>query len=175
MKKLHSLNFYLIVFIIISIFLKFFGLIDLSWIKIIAYAGLFWGMSMFYHSYLNQYRNGVFSGAILFQVGVTLFVQSLFELYEPARIFIPAVLILIGTSLLLANLLVKISKFPVVLSIIFIVMGVLLMISRGESTLALFADSTYQLLKQFWIIIVILSIIIIFIGIEFKNGRNNRG
>ena len=174
MKKKYSVDFYLIMLAVISIVLNFLGLINLSWTELFSYIAMFWGISMFYYSYLKNYKFGIFSGAVLFQIGIVLLSLNLFEIYEPAVIFIPTVLVIVGSSLLLSNLLVTSNKLALVLSIIFILVGVLLMIFRGHYTFGLFFNSVYQLLKEFWLIIIILFIIILLVANEFRNENRNR-
>jgi hypothetical protein len=159
------------IFVAFFVILKFLGFIKFSWTELFSYISVFWGMSMFYYSYLKQYKFGIFAGAVIFQFGMGLLSLALFELYQPAKIFIPAMLTIIGTSLLLANLLGNTSKFTLILSLVFIVMGVLLMIFRGDITGELFLESTYNLLKEIWWINLILVIIIVFVAIEFKNEK----
>lgn len=174
MRKTYSVNFYLILFIIAAVALKFLGFIYVPWTQLFSYISMFWGMSMFYYSSLKQNQPGIFLGAILFQIGVTLLSLSLFEVYQPAKIFIPALLTIIGSSLLITNLIGKSNKLALILSTIFLFVGVLLIIFRGNLTPELFVESVYQLLKNFWLIIIILAIIITLVTIEFRNEKRNQ-
>jgi hypothetical protein len=161
-------------FIVISIISKFIGLFNFSWTELFAYISMFWGMSMFYYSYLKQYKFGIFSGAVLFQIGSALLSLALFELYQPAKIFIPAILSIVGTSLLLANFLESTNKFTVILGFVFVIMGIILIIFRGNLTWGLFIESVYNLLKKFWLIILILVIIISLVVIDFKSEKKSQ-
>jgi hypothetical protein len=160
------------IFIAVSIILKFIGLLNFSWTNLFAYTSMFWGMNMFYYSYLKHYQFGIFSGAVLFQIGSALLSLAFFELYQPGKIFIPAILTIVGTSLLLVNFLGKTNNFTLILGLVFVVMGVLLIIFRGNLTWGLFTESIYNLLKEFWLIILILAIIISLVVIDFKNEKN---
>jgi len=174
MISFRSVNFYLLLFLLVSLILKIFGLINFTWGKFISYALMFWGISFFYNSFLKKYHLGIFSGALLFQMGAVLFSATLFELLEPEKIFFPAALAIIGFALLFTNLVGNMNKFVFVLSIIFISAGILLLIFRGNITLILFLESAYQLLKNFWIILLISLGIIFLATVEFRNGKKNQ-
>lgn len=173
MKKLNSIDFYLTVFLILSIILKFIGLISFSWVELFAYISMFWGISMFYYSYLKQYQFGIFAGAVLFQIGILLLVFSLFELYNPAKIFIPTILSITGVSLLIANLIGKKNNLSVFLSVLFIVVGLILIVFRGSVKFNSFLESAFQILKEFWIIAIILAVIIWGVAVEFKKDKKD--
>lgn len=173
MKKTYSIDFYLISFSIIAVILKIIGLISFSWTEIFSYVSMFWGMSMFYYSYLKNYKFGVFAGSVLFQIGVVLLSLSIFEIYNPAEIFIPTLLVIAGSSLILSNLLVKSNKIILLLSTFFLLAGIVLMLLRGHYTLNLFLNSVYLMLKEFWLIIIVLLIVIIIVINEFKKENKN--
>ena len=173
MRKTGSIDFYFSLIALVAIIFKLLGFIALSWAELLAYASMFWGMSVFYNSYLRQYQFGIFSGASFFLIGVTFISSVWFELYQPAKVLIPILLTIIGISFLISNLIGKKNKFILVLSAVFIVMGISLIISRGDSTLMLFLQSLYQMLKMFWWIILILAAVIFLAITQFKREKKN--
>jgi hypothetical protein len=172
-RQTNSVNFYLIIFLAVVIILKFFGLISFSWTELFAYVSMFWGIGMFYYSYLKQYQLGIVTGAVLFQIGILLLMFTLFELYNPAIIFIPTVLTIIGTSLLIANLIGKRNNFSLFLSSVFVFVGVVLIVFRGNAKFNSFFSSISQILKEIWVIVVIIAVIILGIAVEFKKEKKD--
>lgn len=171
MKRNYSTNYYLILFLIAAIILKFLGFIFLSWTELFAYFSMFWGISMFYYSFLKQYSAGIFIGATLFQIGIILIAMSLFEIYNPAQVFVPALITIIGISLLFTNWIGKATKQGIILSGIFILVGVLLMIFRGSVSISLYIKSVYEFLKELWFVIIILFVIVYLTLIDFRQNR----
>lgn len=174
MKKNYSINFYLTIFLVAVIILKFLGFILLSWTELFSYFSMLWGISIFYYSYLKQYRAGIFVGATLFQIGIVLLSMSLFEIYNPAQIFIPAIIAIIGISLLFTNWIGETTKQGMILSVVFIIVGVLLMIFRGDLTITLYFESVFQLLKELWFFIIILLLVIYLTVLDFRNNNKNQ-
>ena len=173
MKKANSINFYLTIFLVLSIVLKFIGLISFSWTELFAYISMFWGISMFYYSYLKQYQFGIFTGAVLFQIGILLLVFSLFELYNPAQVFIPTILIITGVSLLIANVVGKRNNLSIFLSSLFVFVGLIFVLFRGNIKINLFLESAFQIFKEFWIIMIVLALIIWGVAVEFRKEKND--
>jgi hypothetical protein len=173
-KKNYSISFYLVIFFAAAIILKFLGFILLSWTDLFAYFSMLWGISMFYYSFLTQNQSGIFIGATLFQIGIILISMSLFEIYNPAQVFIPALITTIGISLLFTYWIGKKTKQGMVLSVIFILVGVLLMILRGNLTITLYFESIFQLLKELWFIIIILLLVIYLTILDFRNNNKNQ-
>ncbi len=174
MKINYSISFYLVIFFAAAIILKFLGFILLNWADLFAYFSMLWGISMFYYSFLKQNQSGIFIGATLFQIGIILISMSLFEIYNPAQVFIPALITIIGISLLFANWIGKTTKQEMVLSVIFILVGVLLMIFRGNLTITLYFESIFQLLKELWFIIIILLLVVYLTILDFRNNNKNQ-
>lgn len=174
MKKNYSINFYLTIFLVAVIILKLLGFILLSWTELFSYFSMLWGISIFYYSYLKRYRAGIFVGATLFQIGIILLSMSLFEIYNPAQIFIPAIITIIGISLLFTNWIGETTKQGMILSVVFILVGVLLMIFRGDLTITLYFESVFQLLKELWFFIIILLLVIYLTVLDFRNNNKNQ-
>lgn len=160
MKK-NSIYFYIVLFVLLSLLLKYFSVFEVSWAELFAYISLFWGMAVFYYSYLKVNKTGVFFGSLLFLLGVTLLSLTWFELYEPGRIFVPIIFTVTGISLLLSNLLLQSNKFLLVISLVATLMGISLTVSRGETTFLMFVRTVYELFKQFWLIVILLCGVVV--------------
>ncbi len=135
---------------------------------------MFWGISIFYNSFLKKYNFGIFAGALAFQIGAILFSAALFEFLEPGKMIFPAALAIAGFALLFTKLVGNTNKFVFVLSIILILAGILLLIFKGNVTLILFLESAYRLLKDIWVVLLISFGIIFLAAFEFRNGKKNQ-
>jgi hypothetical protein len=151
------------------------GIVSLSALDIAAYACLFWGISLFYSSYLKQYQAGIVLSSVIFLTGTILFVFTQFEILNFGTVFIPSALIVIGISLLIANLLTKVHSVAILFAILSLFAGCWLIISRGTATVDLFLSAVYALVNSYWIVILILGMIIFLIGKSFKKRKNDQG
>jgi hypothetical protein len=170
-----SVNFYLLVLFIAVTFLSLLKIVSLNSLDIAAYACMFWGISFFYSSYLNQHHAGIVIGSVLFLTGTVLFVFTQFEILNFGTVFVPSALIVIGISLLIANLLTKVNSIAVIFSFLSLFAGIWLLISRGTGTLDLYLSAAYALVSSYWLVILFLVVIIFLIGKNFKKRNNNPG
>lgn len=154
-------------FIIVT-FLSLLNIVSITALEITAYACLFWGISLFYSSYLKQYKMGITLSSILFLTGTILFAFTRFEILNFGNVFVPSVLVVIGISLLIANLLTGVSRVSIIFSILSLFAGIWLVISRGSSTLELYLSSLYALTKNYLWIILLLGVIIF---LSFRNFK----
>ena len=170
-----SVNFYLLILFIFVTFLSLLGIVSLSALDIAAYACLFWGISLFYSSYLKQYQVGIVLSSVIFLTGTILFVFTQFEILNFRTVFIPSALIVIGISLLIANLLTKANTISVLFSILSLFAGIWLLISRGTATAELYLSAVFSIARGYWIIILFLPGIIFLAARNFKIRNGNRG
>jgi hypothetical protein len=160
-------------FIVVTL-LSLLRVIPLSALEIAAYTCLFWGISFFYSSYLKQYKTGIVIGSISFLTGSILFVFTRFEILSFGTVFIPSALIIIGLSLLISNLLTETNSTSVIFSILSMFAGIWLTISRGTATVELYLTAVYDLLRSYWIIVLILAAIIFLTGRNFTKRKNDQ-
>ncbi len=168
-----SVNFYLLFLFIIVTFLSLLGIVSLSALDIAAYTCLFWGISLFYSSYLKQYQAGIVLSSALFLVGTILFVFTKFEILNFGTVFVPSALIIMGLSLIIANLLTKVKSIPVIFSTLSLFAGIWLLLSRGNATMDLYLSAVYDLIKSYWIVFLFLGVVVLWAAINFK--RRNLG
>jgi hypothetical protein len=150
------------------------GVVSLRALDIAAYAGLFWGISFFYSSYLKQYHVGIVLSSVLFLTSTILFVFTQFEMLNFGTVFVPSVLIVIGISLLIANLLTKVNSLSILFSILGLFAGTWLLISRGNTTVELYLSAVYALFKSYWVVILFLGMIIFLATKNFKKRNDDQ-
>jgi hypothetical protein len=170
-----SVNFYLLVLFIVVTFLSLLKIVSLNSLDIAAYASMFWGISLFYSSYLKQYQAGIIIGSILFLTGKILFVFTQFEILNFGTVFVPSALIVLGLSLLIANLLTKVNSIAVIFSFLSLFAGIWMLISRGIGTLDLYLSAVYALVSSYWPLILFLVVIVFGVSKNFKKRNNHPG
>lgn len=171
--NIRLVNYYIILFAAITILLNLFGVIDFQFIKTISYTLLFLGISIFYKSFLKQYKIGVLFGSMLFLSGSQVFICNQFEIINFGSVFIPSICIIVGFSLFISNLITKKNNFAISLSLFLLSTGVLLFITRGSTNFELFILSFYSILKIYWVIVFV-SLTIVFICFrDFKKDNSN--
>lgn len=171
MINFRSVNFYLVLLTFVSIAVGLLGIFNLSLLAVIAYLFLFWGVYLFYSSYLREYKTGITFGSVLFLSGSLLIVISKYEILNFGSIVIPTLLVIIGLSLITSNILTKPNSTVLVFSILSLVAGVWLIIARGSTNLDLYLSTVYMLAKSYWIIILI-SIGIMFLAAKSFKKKN---
>lgn len=165
MINFRSINFYILLFPLAVFLLNIFGLADFQFLKIVSYLFTFWGISIFYNSFLKQFRTGIFFGCVLFLAGSNIFILTQFEILDFGRVFIPVLFAITGFSLLLTNLLTEINRFALALSIFLLFASITLILTRGTASFDLFGLSVFAILKNYWIVII-LTAAVIFITIK---------
>jgi hypothetical protein len=147
------------------------GTITTNILSITAYLLILFGIGFFYSSYIKKYLAGVVIGSILFLSGSVMFVFTKYEILGFGKVFIPAALFILGVSLLIGNLLIRINKTSLILSIVTIIGGVWIIIDRGSTNLVLFLSAAFAIVKNYWLIII-LSVVIIGL-ISYRLNKSN--
>ena len=168
MIKFRSANYYIVLSIILALAFSLYRLFGFPLLDLTSYSALFLGISVFYSSYLKQYKSGIVFGAALFLAGSIFFVISRFEILNLGIVFVPILLVIIGLSLLIANMLTKVNFIAVLFSVLSLIAGVWLIIARGNTTVDLFLSAAYIIFKNYWIIIIVSAGIIFLVTKSFK-------
>jgi len=147
------------------------GTITANILSVTAYLLILSGIGFFYSSYIKKYLAGVVIGSIIFLSGSVMFVFTKYEILGFGRVFIPAALFILGVSLLIGNLLIRVNKTSLILSIVTIIGGVWIIIDRGSTNVELFLSAAFAILKNYWVIII-LSVVIIGL-ISYRLNKSN--
>lgn len=154
--------------IIVSLLILLSSLIFKALIKLISvYLLSFAGIYIFYTTYLKKHKVGLILGAAIFMIGTILFVTSKYEIPNIGNVFIPLFLFIIGSSILLGNILIKADLISIIFSSLSLFAGTWLIISRGDTNLALFISALFSIAKNYWLV-VLGSVILILTIIGFK-------
>lgn len=101
MKNSRSLLSY--VFILVALFyvLKLLDVIPLSFMLVVAYAFIIYGVVSAYISLGTRQRAGLFLGTIIFLTGIALFTTENFTIIQPGMIVFPSTLFILGAGFLM--------------------------------------------------------------------------
>jgi hypothetical protein len=165
-----SKSYYIILVVTLLIILFAVKILKIHLLNILTYIFLFVGIFAFYSSNLKKHKAGIILGSFFFLVGSVLFVISKYELLNIGAIFIHTLLVIAAISFLTGDILVKVNFLSIILSTISLFAGLWLIINRGDATIDLFVSAAYSILKNYWI--VILGVVLIIAGVT-KFNRND--
>ncbi|HQF42923.1 MAG TPA: hypothetical protein PK073_08405 [Ignavibacteriaceae bacterium] len=169
----NKLNKLLIAFAVILFILLISGVIKANILIIAAYLSIIIGIGLFYSSNIKKHLAGVVIGSIIFLSGSVMFVFTKYEIVGLGKIFVPAALFVLGVSLLAGNLLIRINKASLILSILIIMGGVWLVWDKGNANMGLFYSAVFAILKNYWLIIILTAAVIGLISYWF-NKRTDK-
>lgn len=156
----------LILFVWISVLLSVFDIISLDYEEIIAFTLLFLGISIFYKSFYKIHKTGTFLGSFIFLAGMVLLITSYFETSYNAPILIPSFLLSAGISLFMAFLSDNSDRKFLYLGIIIAAMGLFVVFDLGNPGFGSYFISMKNILKKFWVLLVLLAILITILSRE---------
>jgi len=159
--KLNDLAIIIILFIIVSFFLSIFKIISISITDILSYSLLVIGIALVYGESLRQNRLTVFLGSIIFLLGVYFLVSENFNLNISEAMSIPLILIFAGSGLLVLHISTSTKIIFLIVSIIFISIGLTLFIMYSHWSFVLFFQSVLPIINFLWPVLIILFVLVI--------------
>jgi len=159
--KLNDLAIIIILFIIVSFFLSIFKIISISITDILSYSLLVIGIALVYGESLRQNRLTVFLGSIIFLLGVYFLVSENFNLNISEAMNIPLILIFAGSGLLVLHISTSTKIIFLIVSIIFISIGLTLFIMYSHWSFVLFFQSVLPIINFLWPVLIILFVLVI--------------
>lgn len=173
MKIYQSILTYLLLFLSLSVVLKFFGLIHFTGSEIISYALIFYGISVVYNSLGKNRKYMLFFGTIIFLTGILLFIINNFLIFWNADIFVPSALFIPGIAFLM--LFVDeprkspkgwLSQKFLIISLVLIVPGLFVTIINGQFNISSFYEAIIKIISYYWPVALIAVGILILIFFE---------
>jgi len=162
-KRQQPILAYIIIFFLLSILLKLFGIIDFTLGEVIGYALIFYGLSLVYTSMGKNKKFVLFTGSSMFLAGVVLFIVNNFQLVNSLNIIISSIILIMGIDFFIIFIDDFSRKNFLVLSAVFIVAGLLFTISWGSPSFASFFNSIFYVALKYWPVIIIVAGIILII------------
>jgi hypothetical protein len=166
-NKINFIIIFFIVFIITAVFLRLTGIAEFSGSELLSYLFMISGIALVYSSFGLDKRGILFIGSTLFLIGIIIFINAKFDLEDNNLIVFPSVLFIAGIGFLLLYLDDTSHQIFLIGSLIFIAGGILYMLFFRMSSFPLFFTSLWNILKSYWIFII-LAAGIIFI-LRFSN------
>jgi hypothetical protein len=148
-------------FLIVSVLLTLFGIINLDPEDVLGYTIIILGLSLVYPSFKGKQRLLLFVGSSIFLTGVAVLVFSSFELHANTKFITPLLLLIMGISVLMVFILDSSRKIFLIISIISITSGLTLIYFQKPSKLLNVFQSALPVMSAIWPVFLILILIII--------------
>jgi len=159
--KLNHLAILVVLFIIVSFLLSKFKIISITFTDILSYSLIIIGIALVYGESLRQNRLTVFLGSIIFLLGVYFLVSENFNLNINEGMSIPLILIFAGSGLLVLHISTSTKIIFLIVSIIFISIGLTLFIMYSHWSFVLFFQSVLPIINFLWPVLIILFVLVI--------------
>lgn len=169
MKKNQLIIIYLISFLVFTYLLKLLGIIRITGSEILSYTLIFAGIGLFFNSFGKENKSSLFSSTFIFLWGVVLFLINNFEFRNNSEILYPALFLNIGFSFLILFIDNFKDKIYIILSFIFVALGIASVFYWGKFNSSIFFSSFGEIaIKYLPIIIIAAGIFFILIRSEKK-------
>ncbi len=159
--KLNDLAIIIVLFIIVSFFLSIFKIISITLTDILSYALLIIGIALVYGESIRQNRLTVFLGSIIFLLGVYFLITENFNLNISEGMSIPLILIFAGSGLLVLHISTSTRIIFLIISFIFISVGLALFIVYSHWSFGSFLQSVLPILNFLWPVLIILIVLVL--------------
>lgn len=166
MRIYQSIVTYLLLFLTLSLVLKFFGVLFISGSEILSYGLIFFGISSVYISFGNRQKYSLFLGSVIFLAGLLIFFVERFFIFWNVPILLSASAFIIGISFLMLFLDELKNKTYLFIGTFFISVGFLFTIILGHISLLLFIESIFDVIINYWLVVLIVLGILILIRWE---------
>jgi len=111
----------------------------------------------------------LFIGAVLFLVGVELFITSNYDFLKLSNIVLPSIFFILGTAFLILFIDDLPNKLLLAISVIFLISGIFFFTKLGTFNLTDFLKSTLSISMKYWPVIIIVTALILLLK---KNNKN---
>ncbi len=168
MKKNQLIIIYLLAFLAFTVLLNLFGIVNITNPEILSYALIFAGLGLFFNSFGKDNKSLLFSSSFIFLWGVILFLINNFEFRNNSEVLYPALILNIGFSFLMLFIDSMKDKIYLLISIVFILLGIASALFWGKFNSSIFFNSFAVITVKY------LPIIIIAAGIYFLLRKSEK-
>ncbi|MCX8104332.1 MAG: hypothetical protein N3D80_00485 [Ignavibacterium album] len=162
--------FAVIIFLLaLFLLLNLIGISDFSFVEILAYISIISGITLWYFSYTEPNKGGIFAGCFIFLSGIVLAIESSFIIWNPLRMVFPSIFIISGISLFFVYLSEKKKIIFLVLAVLLLAAGMFYLFDRINFKFLVFIEAIWQIILRLWFVIILIALIIYIIS-----GKNNR-
>jgi len=146
---------YLTSFFVFILLLWFIGFVNSSLLELLCYYCLALGISMVFISFGNEKKAVLFTGTVIFLLGLTFFILTNFDFFQPTNLILPSFLFILGTSFFVLFMDKFSNKKNLVLSITFWLIGFVFVLLSGNFNLYTFFTTIKDVAFSFWSIIIL--------------------
>lgn len=157
MEKHQQIIKNLLLLLLVLILLKLTGIISIQSIELLGYILIFFGLNYAYDSFGKNRQGVLFTATIIFLIGLILFIISKFEILQPSHLILPSVLLIIGVGLLMVWIDGQMKNQVIILSVIFLLFGIILTILKGSITFRSFLVSLVDMSAKYWPVLLIFA------------------
>ncbi|WP_041294009.1 hypothetical protein [Ignavibacterium album] len=172
MKNFKTVFAVIIFLITLLLFFNLIGLADFSLIEMISYIFLVAGISLWFNSFVESNKGGIFTGSFVFLSGIVLAVESSFTIWNPARMIFPSIFIISGISLLFVYMSDKNKIVFLILSLLLLAAGMFYLFDRINFKTYVFIEAVWEIILRFWFVIILIAFII-FIMAKSSNQKED--
>lgn len=164
--KLNDLALIIVLFIIITFLLSIFNIISIDLKEMLAYSLLVIGVALVYSETIRQNRPSVFLGSIIFLFGVYFLITENFNLNISDAVYVPIILIFGGSGLLMLYISTSTHRIFLLISTIFLSVGITLIIANSHWGLKSFSLSILSVLNLLWPVMIIFLVLIFLMRVK---------
>jgi len=154
---------YLTSFFIFILLLWLIGFVHSSLLELLSYYGFTLGISMVFISFGNEKRAVLFTGTVIFLLGLVLFILSNFDFEQTGNLITPSFLFILGAGFFVLFTDKLSNKKNLVLSIAFWLAGFVYILFSGEFNLLVFFTAVKNLALSFWTVILLIAATFLFL------------
>lgn len=168
MLKKNFILTYLLLFSALLFIAKLIGLFSFSYVEIVGYVLMFYGIATVYVSMGKSKRTMLFIGSVAFLMGVILFTTSNYDFIKLPNIVLPSIFFILATAFLVLFIDETANKLLLIISVIFFVTGIFFFTKLADFNVGDFLKSALRITISYWPIVVIVTAIILLLK---KNSR----
>lgn len=159
MEKHQPVITYLIGFLLLTLGLKFIGLINIESIEILSFLMIIFGISYVFLSFGENKKGVLFTSTVIFLSGVITYIVNNFEFFNSSLLLYPSFFLIIGIAFLMIYIDGNISLIYLAVSLLFLLVGLVLIFLRGNFKGSSFLSSLVNVTMIYWPIIFIAVIV----------------
>jgi hypothetical protein len=165
--KNQSIIVYLLTFLILSVFLRMIGIIEVGNTELLGYILIFYGVSQTYLSIGKNRKGYLFTGTFLFLTGIFLFIISNFEFDNTRELIFPSLLFITGICCLMLFIDDR-KKSYLIISVTLIFTGLMVTVFVGSLSFSVFIQALVNIILKYWLVVLIVLGIILILHKEEK-------
>lgn len=164
MFKSNSVIAYLIIFLALTLLLKFLGIINITYYELAGYVLIFYGVGIVYTSMGLNKKISLFLGVILFFTGLLIFVINNYDITKFSNIVLPSIFFILGAGFLVLFIDDYDNKLLAVISVIFFISGIFFFLKLGTFSFSDFIKSILSIITKYWPLVLIITAIIVLLN-----------